>query len=120
MLYSIRGDLIMGYYSDAQKKATAKYMKKSYDDIKIRVYKGQRKKLQQAVFNLNYESFNQFVLQAIYEKITLENKLNPSLLHKFYSIMQEKENFLIPEIEASIRSYITKYEAKFNQISEPN
>lgn len=46
-------------------------MKKSYDDIKIRVYKGQRKKLQQAVFNLNYESFNQFVLQAIYEKIAL-------------------------------------------------
>lgn len=32
--------------------------------------------------------------------------------------MQEKENFLIPEIEAFIRSYITKYEAKFNQISE--
>lgn len=46
-------------------------MKKSYDDIKIRVYKGQRKKLQQAVFNLNYENFNQFVLQAIYEKIAL-------------------------------------------------
>lgn len=64
MLYSIRGDLTMGYYSNAQKKATAKYMKKSYDDIKIRVYKEQRKKLQQAVFNLNYESFNQFIFQS--------------------------------------------------------
>lgn len=33
-------------YSEAQKKATAKYMAKAYDEIKIRVKKGQKAVIQ--------------------------------------------------------------------------
>lgn len=42
MLYNIsKGGDIMAY-SEAQKKATAKYMKNKLDDIKVRVPKGKR------------------------------------------------------------------------------
>ena len=34
--------------SKAQQKATAKYMKNNYDEIKIRVYKGTKSELQAA------------------------------------------------------------------------
>lgn len=64
-------------YSEASKKATMKYMKENLDDIKVRVRKGNREKYQKEAKNLGYESFNEFVISAIEEKIKREaNKQN--------------------------------------------
>ena len=59
-------------YSEAQKKATIKYMKNNLDDIKIRVPKGQREEYKEKARLLGYNSFNSFVVQAIEEKIERE------------------------------------------------
>lgn len=60
-------------YSEAGKKATIKYMKNNLDDIKIRVPKGQREELKAAAKAIGYDSFNQFVVDAIHEKLEREN-----------------------------------------------
>lgn len=52
-------------YNESQKKATAKYMQKSYDDIKIRVKKGERDKIKEYA-QAHGESLNSYVLRLIY------------------------------------------------------
>ena len=52
--------------SKAQMKATAKYMKNNYDEIKIRVPKGD-KALIKAYADSNGESVNEFIKRAISE-----------------------------------------------------
>ncbi|MDY3015906.1 MAG: hypothetical protein SOR79_02000 [Blautia sp.] len=59
-------------YSEAQKKATIKYMKNNLDDIKTRVPKGKREEYKEKARLLGYDSFNSFVVQAIEEKINRE------------------------------------------------
>lgn len=59
-------------YTEAQKKATIKYMKNNLDDIKVRVPKGRREEYRQAAKNAGYESFNSFVIEAIDEKLERE------------------------------------------------
>lgn len=59
-------------YTEAQKKATMKYMKNNLDDIKIRVPKGRREELKENVKALGFTSFNAFVVEAIEEKIERE------------------------------------------------
>lgn len=58
--------------SEAQKKATMKYMKNNLDDIKTRVPKGKREEYKSAAAALGYTSFNNFVIQAIEEKLQRE------------------------------------------------
>lgn len=58
--------------SEAQKKATMKYMKNNLDDIKTRVPKGKRDEYKSAAATLGYTSFNNFVIQAIEEKLQRE------------------------------------------------
>lgn len=58
--------------SEAQKKATMKYMKNNLDDIKTRVPKGKRDEYKSAAAALGYTSFNNFVIQAIEEKLQRE------------------------------------------------
>ena len=51
-------------YSEAQKEATARYNKKSYDRINIIVHKGQRQIIKDAAASQG-KSLNRFVLDAI-------------------------------------------------------
>lgn len=55
---------IRGHYSQGQKESTAKYNAKAYDEIKVRVKKGNKEGLKQiaAMFNM---SLNNFILNAI-------------------------------------------------------
>lgn len=56
-------------YSEAQKRATAKYMKANLEDIKIRVPKGQRERYKAAA-ELAGKSLNQYIIDLI------ENDIN--------------------------------------------
>lgn len=58
--------------SKAQLKATAKYMKNNYDEIKIRIPKGEKDIIKAHAQNMG-ESTNEFIKRAI--KITMESDL---------------------------------------------
>ena len=53
--------------SEAQQKAVNKYLRNTFDDIKTRVPKGKREE-----YKTKYNSFNNFVIMAIEEKIERE------------------------------------------------
>lgn len=61
--------------SKAQQKAVAKYMKNNYDEIKVRVTKG-NKDIIKAHAEQNGESLNGFVNRAIYEAMQRETESN--------------------------------------------
>ena len=52
--------------TDARRKASAKYLKESVEDIRIRVPKGDKAKVQEHAANMG-ESTNAFVVRAINE-----------------------------------------------------
>ena len=54
--------------SKAQQKAVSKYMKENYDEIKIRIPKGQ-KELVQAFAKSKNKSVNSFIWDTIQEKM---------------------------------------------------
>ena len=54
----------MARYSDAQKEATARYNKKSYDRIDVVVKKGQRQVIKDFAASQG-KSLNRFILDAI-------------------------------------------------------
>mgnify|MGYP004617847381 CR=1 FL=1 len=58
----------MAKYSEAQKRAVAKYNNKSYDEIKIRVPKGKKDTIK-AFADGQGKSLNGFVNEAIDEKM---------------------------------------------------
>ena len=51
-------------YSDAQKDATARYNKKTYDRINVIVHKGQRQVIKDFAASQG-KSLNRFILEAI-------------------------------------------------------
>lgn len=55
-------------YTEAQKRASEKYLKESVEDIRIRVPKGQKEIIKTHAETLG-ESMNQFVIRAINEAI---------------------------------------------------
>ena len=59
--------------SKAQMKATAKYMKNNYDEIKIRVPKGDKAMIK-AHADEHGESVNEFIKRAITEAIQRDNQ----------------------------------------------
>ena len=59
--------------SKAQQKATAKYMKNAYDEIKIRVPKG-KKAVIQSFAESEGKSLNGFACEAINEKMERDKK----------------------------------------------
>ena len=61
--------------SKAQQRAVAKYMKSNYDEIKLRVPKGQ-KAIIQAAASANGESVNAFIQRAIDALLESEKKNN--------------------------------------------
>lgn len=58
--------------SEAQQKAINKYLRNTFDDIKTRVPKGKREEYKERALVLGYKSFNNFVVQAIEEKLERE------------------------------------------------
>lgn len=58
----------MSPISEAQKKATMKYMKNNYDRLEIKVPKGRKEAIQAAAQAQN-ESLNSFVTTAIDERM---------------------------------------------------
>lgn len=54
--------------SKAQQKAVAKYMKKNYDEIKVRVEKGQKEIIKAAADHAG-ESVNGYIKKAIDERM---------------------------------------------------
>lgn len=54
--------------SEAQKRATAKYEAKTYDQVKFKVYKGQRETIK-AFAEAHGYSMNSFILEAVTEKM---------------------------------------------------
>ncbi|MGN0600359.1 MAG: hypothetical protein ACI4JK_10745 [Oscillospiraceae bacterium] len=69
--------------SKAQQKATAKYMKNNYDEIKTRVPKGKKSEIQAAAEKQG-ESLNAYVIGAVERRMKAE---------------QDKENTAAPDIE---------------------
>ena len=60
-------------YSDAQREATARYNKKTYDRINIIVKKGQRQVIKDFAANQG-KSLNRFICDAIEYQMDLANK----------------------------------------------
>lgn len=58
--------------SNAQKKAVNKYQKNHYDEIKLRVKKGERERIKKDIFELGYDSVSKFMVDATNEKIKRE------------------------------------------------
>lgn len=52
-------------YSDAQKEATARYNKKAYDRIEIKVKKGRKQEIVDYAKEHHYDSVNQFIMSLI-------------------------------------------------------
>lgn len=59
-------------YTEAQKKAAAKYLKESVEDVRIRVPKGQKAVIK-AHADKQDESMNTFVIRAINETMERDN-----------------------------------------------
>ena len=59
--------------TDARRKASAKYLKESVEDIRIRVPKGQKSIIKNHAEKQG-ESMNQFVIRSITETIELDSK----------------------------------------------
>lgn len=57
----------MARYSEAQNKATQKYIKKAYDEIKIRVPKGSKAKYQTLAASKG-PSLNQYIINCIEDR----------------------------------------------------
>jgi len=51
--------------SKAQMKAVAKYTKENYDDIKVRVPKGDKEKIKKIAKTNGFDSVNSFIIAAI-------------------------------------------------------
>lgn len=61
-------------YSDAQKRATAKYNAKAYDRIEVKVKKGQKEIIQKKAESQN-KSLNSYIVDLIEQDL---NKPDPS------------------------------------------
>ena len=63
-------------YSDAQKEATARYNKKTYDRINIIVKKGQRQQIKDFAASQG-KSLNRFIMDAVEKEMGKDKKNNP-------------------------------------------
>ena len=59
--------------SKAQQKATAKYMKNNYDEIKVRVLKGAKEHIQTSAAE-NGESVNAYIIGAVNDRLKAEGR----------------------------------------------
>ncbi len=81
----------MARYSEAHNKATQRYIKKAYDEVKIRLPKGKKDEVKAFVEECNYPSMNQFILDAVeyYTKaVQTDQEMNAKLDEE---IMKKRE-----------------------------
>ena len=64
-------------YTEARKKANEKYLKESVEDIRIRVPKGDKAKVQEHAATMG-ESMNSFVVRAIDETMERDRQSSPA------------------------------------------
>lgn len=60
--------------SQAQMRAVKKYCRKAYDEVSVRFKKGERDKVKVFAYSNGYDSINQFVVEAVKEKMERETK----------------------------------------------
>jgi len=65
-------------YTEAQKNATMKYMKKTYDRFDLKLAKGQKEEIQAHAVSMD-ESLNAFIKRAIDETIERDKQKAPHL-----------------------------------------
>ena len=56
-------------HSQAQYKATQKYIKNNYDEIKVRVPKGKKEEYRAAATAKGYDSLNKYIIDRIEGRI---------------------------------------------------
>ena len=64
---------MMSPVSESQKKAAEKYIKNNYDEIKVRVPKGEKETIQAHAVKMG-ESVNGFIQRAILEQMKRDEK----------------------------------------------
>lgn len=81
----------MARYSEAHNKATQRYIKKAYDEVKIRMPKGKKDEIKAFVEECNYPSMNQFIIDAVehYTKAVQEEQERLAKLDE--AIMKKRE-----------------------------
>ena len=58
-------------YTEAQSKASAKYIREKTDQIMIRVPKGEKARIEKYATEKGFGSLTEFIRQAIYEKMSI-------------------------------------------------
>lgn len=66
------GDVMGGEYTDAQKKASIKYLKEKTDSIQIRAQKGTKERWKDAA-TVRGKSLNQFIVDTMEDEIAKED-----------------------------------------------
>lgn len=95
-------------YTEAQAKAAKKYLKESVEDIRIRVPKGDKAKVQEHAASIG-ESMNSFAVQTIYEKIyTVTLPLDQSITF---------DEHIQPDLEDALMKYGGKYMTGYSKES---
>lgn len=64
-------------YTDAQKRASIKYMQDKTDDIRLRVPKGTKATWQAAAEKAGAASMTRYVLEAVAERMQRDKQNNP-------------------------------------------
>lgn len=94
--------------TDARRKASAKYLKESVEDIRIRVPKGDKAKVQEHAASMG-ESMNSFAVQTIYEKIySVTLPLDQSITFNEH---------IQPDLEDTLMKYGGKYMTGYSRES---
>lgn len=94
--------------TDARRKASAKYLKESVEDIRIRVPKGDKAKVQEYANNKR-TSMNSFAVQTIYEKIySVTLPLDQSITFNEH---------IQPDLEDALMKYGGKYMTGYSRES---
>lgn len=95
-------------YTEAQAKAAKKYLKESVEDIRIRVPKGDKAKVQEHAASIG-ESMNSFAVQTIYEKIySVTLPLDQSITFNEH---------IQPDLEDALMKYGGKYMTGYSRES---
>ena len=60
------------YYNENRKKATQKYLAGAFENLHLRVRKGERQKLADLATQAGYSGYSRFIIDAINEKAGYE------------------------------------------------
>ncbi len=92
----------MAKYSEAQKRASAKYNAKAYDRIELKVTKGKKAELQEHAQKQN-ESLNAFVNRAIDNQVNQDNQNKTNQPTKLEKMLEEHKQIREQEPEEDLK-----------------